>query len=109
MGILIILFGMTLSINTTYKTSVAELNWWSFRALWALESAYPLLEKSNKALANRKCYWLQIKLLVNIKRDVPITDLKTKVVETIRSAKLVTSKICFRSISIINHRIIKKL
>lgn len=24
------------SINTTYKTSVAEPNWWSWRALWAL-------------------------------------------------------------------------
>ncbi|KAA3636966.1 MAG: hypothetical protein DWQ02_07430 [Bacteroidetes bacterium] len=30
-------------INTTYRTTVAELNWWSIRALWALETAYPLL------------------------------------------------------------------
>jgi len=28
-----------LSINTQYKTSVAEMNWWSFRALWSLERA----------------------------------------------------------------------
>lgn len=31
-------------INTTYRTTVAELNWWSIRALWALETAYPLLK-----------------------------------------------------------------
>ena len=70
-----------LSINTTYKTSVAELNWWSFRALWGLESAYSLV-KSNKNLANR----IEIateKLLANIKRDIPITNLKTETVETI--------------------------
>ena len=37
-----------LSINTTYKTSIAELNWWSLRALWALESVYHLFKKSDK-------------------------------------------------------------
>jgi len=71
-----------LSINTSYKTSVAELNWWSFRALWALESAYPLLKKSNKNLANRVALASK-KLVVNIKRDIPITSLKTELVETI--------------------------
>jgi len=70
-----------LSINTTYKTSVAELNWWSFRALWGLESAYNLL-KSDKDLASR----IEVaseKLLVNIKRDVPITNFKTEYIENI--------------------------
>lgn len=70
------------SINTTYKTSVAELNWWSFRALWALESAYPLLEKSNTDLANRIVV-ASDKLLANIKRDIPITNLQTELIETI--------------------------
>ena len=70
------------SINTTYKTTVAELNWWSFRALWALESAYPLLKKSNKDLSNRIKLSTE-KLLVNIKRDIPISNLKTEIVETI--------------------------
>jgi hypothetical protein len=70
-----------LSINTTYKTSVAELNWWSFRALWGLESAYGLL-KSDKDMSSRIEVAIQ-KLLVNIKRDIPITDLKTETVETI--------------------------
>lgn len=32
-----------LRINTDYKTSVAELNWWSLRALWGLEQAYIVL------------------------------------------------------------------
>ncbi len=71
-----------LSINTTYKTSVAELNWWSLRALWSLETAYDLL-KHDKDLANR----IEVaskKLLVNIKRDLPITELKTEIVETIK-------------------------
>ncbi|RLD27348.1 MAG: hypothetical protein DRI75_09725 [Bacteroidetes bacterium] len=71
-----------LSINTTYKTSVAELNWWSFRALWALESAYDLL-KSDKDLANR----IEIateKLLVNIKRDISINNLKVETIEAIK-------------------------
>lgn len=36
------------SINTTYQTSVAEMNWWSFRALWALETAYPHLIKDTE-------------------------------------------------------------
>ena len=70
-----------LSINTTYKTSVAELNWWSFRALWGLESAYPFLE-SNEDLETRIKLASQ-KLIDNIKRDVPITNLQTELVETI--------------------------
>lgn len=70
------------SINTTYKTSVAELNWWSFRALWALESAYPLLKKSNEELANR-INLSSKKLLENIKRDIPTNNLRVEIVETI--------------------------
>jgi len=33
-----------MSINKSYKTSVAEPNWWSWRALWALSEIYPNLE-----------------------------------------------------------------
>ncbi|MBE9491260.1 MAG: hypothetical protein IMY70_00120 [Bacteroidetes bacterium] len=33
-----------MSINKTYKTSVAEPNWWSWRALWALSEIYPNLK-----------------------------------------------------------------
>ena len=70
-----------LSINTSYKTSVAELNWWSLRALWSLESAYPLV-RSDKKLAIR-IEKASDKLLANIKRDLPKTDLKTDLKETI--------------------------
>ncbi len=70
-----------LSINTTYKTSVAELNWWSFRALWALESVYDLL-KPEQELAKRIIVASE-KLIVNIRRDIPVTDLKTEFVRTI--------------------------
>ena len=70
-----------LTINTTYKTSVAELNWWSFRALWGLESAYNLL-KTEEDLANR----IEVasnKLIANIKRDISITNVQTEYVENI--------------------------
>lgn len=63
-----------LSVNTTYRTSVAELNWWSLRALWALEYAYPLV-KSDAELANRIELAVD-KLLTNLKRDLPIGNLQ---------------------------------
>jgi hypothetical protein len=70
-----------LSINTTYKTSIAELNWWSFRALWGLESSYYLLN-SDKDLVKRIEVAIK-KLLTNIKRDIPINNLQTEFVKTI--------------------------
>jgi len=42
-----------LSINTTYKTSVANPSWWSWRAFWALESVLPQLQKKDSTLANK--------------------------------------------------------
>lgn len=41
------------SINKTYKTSVAEPNWWTWRALWALTQAYPILVKTDAELAQK--------------------------------------------------------
>ncbi|MBO0931598.1 hypothetical protein [Fibrella aquatilis] len=41
------------TINKTYKTSVAEANFWSWRALWALSEAYPTYLKSDPAFATR--------------------------------------------------------
>jgi hypothetical protein len=64
------------SINETYKTSVAELNWWSLRAFWALEKAYPLIKKE-KAFADRVDGAVH-RLLENIIRDLPTTKLATK-------------------------------
>lgn len=40
------------SINVSYQTTIAELNWWSLRALMSLEEAYPLLQ-DDLALAGR--------------------------------------------------------
>jgi len=70
-----------LTINTTYKTSVAELNWWSFRALWGLESAYGVL-KTDTEIANRIEAALE-KLLVNIKIDIPINKQDVEIIETL--------------------------
>ena len=69
------------SVNTSYSTSLAELNWWSLRALWGLESAYPFL-KTNQEIAGRIELAIQ-KLLVNIKRDLPITTLNTEFISGI--------------------------
>lgn len=70
-----------LTINTTYKTSVAQLDWWSLRALWGLESAYPFL-KSDQEIAGSIELATQ-KLIVNIKRDLPITSLNTEFINAI--------------------------
>lgn len=70
-----------LSVNTTYRTSVAEANWWSFRALWGLESAYELL-RFDKAVAGN----IEVavaKLLMAIKRDIPIRGTMTKVIKKV--------------------------
>ncbi len=37
--------------DTTYKTSVAEPNWWSWRAIWALGKAQILFSRIDKPLA----------------------------------------------------------
>jgi hypothetical protein len=42
-----------LTINTTYKTSIAEPNWWSWRALWALEKALPKVDNQYPEMATR--------------------------------------------------------
>ena len=41
------------SINKTYKTSVAEPNWWSWRALWALMENYKDFNNANDTGAIR--------------------------------------------------------
>ncbi len=57
-----------LSVNTEYKTSVATLNWWSLRAFWALETAFPLLQNDTH-LSARISLAIE-KLMANIKRDL---------------------------------------
>ena len=41
------------TINKTFKTSVAEANFWSWRAMWLLTEAYPYYQKADPALAGR--------------------------------------------------------
>ena len=69
------------SINTSYKTSLAEMNWWSFRALWSLEVAHEMV-LSDLDLA-RRIDDATKKVVVNIKRDISLADLRTEIVDTI--------------------------
>jgi hypothetical protein len=69
------------SINTSYRTSLADLNWWSFRALWALESAHQMFP-SNQDLTRRIDHAID-KLVTNIKRDIPVAAFNIAVVNTI--------------------------
>lgn len=41
------------SINKDYKTSVAQPDWWTWRALWALTQTYPVLASHDPALAQK--------------------------------------------------------
>ncbi len=41
------------SINKTYKTSVAEPNWWSWRAMWCLTEAYEFFKNDDKLFTQR--------------------------------------------------------
>jgi hypothetical protein len=70
-----------LSINKTYQTSVAEPNWWSWRALWALESSLLVIE--DNGLKSKIQDAISI-LIINIKRDISIPDsFQTEIVETL--------------------------
>ncbi|WP_128545542.1 hypothetical protein [Larkinella soli] len=41
------------TINRTFRTSVNQPNWWSWRAFWHLTEAYPYFQKADPALAGR--------------------------------------------------------
>ncbi len=41
------------SINKTHKNSIAEPNWWSWRAMWALSEGYKIFENSDKETAGK--------------------------------------------------------
>lgn len=71
------------TINSWHPTSVAQLNWWSLRALWGLETAYPLL-KSDADIKQRIEQSI-IKLKINIKRDLPIGSLTTETIDGIET------------------------
>ncbi|AUD06343.1 hypothetical protein [Spirosoma pollinicola] len=56
------------TINKTFKTSVAQANFWSWRALWLLTEAYPYYLKADATLAGRMQTAIQ-KLTANMLRD----------------------------------------
>lgn len=58
------------SINTTSKTSTANLNWWSLRALWGLGAAYRHLPH-DRDLSRRVSASLDL-IVSNLKRDLPL-------------------------------------
>jgi hypothetical protein len=60
------------SINKTFKTSVAEPNWWSWRALWALMENYIDFRNSNDHRAIRVKQSIE-KGIAAIKRIIPKT------------------------------------
>jgi len=60
------------SINTSDKTSLAELNWWSLRALWGLESGLHILPKDSDL--SRQALVAIERLVANLKRDLPVTS-----------------------------------
>lgn len=39
------------SVNTVFRTSVAEPNWWSWRAVWALATVYDVIREKDTSLA----------------------------------------------------------
>lgn len=58
------------SINKDFKTSVAEPNWWSWRALWGLAESYEVYKLSDPVFAER--IWNSIEKIINsIKKDIP--------------------------------------
>lgn len=64
-----------LSTNTDYRTSLAELNWWSLRALWGLEEtlAVPGIDRE---LAQR-IQSATSRVVSNLLRDLPGTSRET--------------------------------
>lgn len=64
------------SINTSDKTSLAELNWWSLRALWGLESGLKILPKDSDL--SRQTLAATERLVANLKRDLPLKPRVTR-------------------------------
>lgn len=58
------------SINKDFKTSVAEPNWWSWRALWVLTESYEAYKLNDPAFAEK--IWNSVdKIVASIKNDIP--------------------------------------
>lgn len=66
------------SINETFKTSVNEANWWSWRALWALTEAYNFYKNSDHHFAARILKSIK-KIIASIKNDIPVEKSKINI------------------------------
>ncbi len=71
------------SINKSFKTSIAEPNWWSWRALWALTEGYDLLITPENDRSTRVKKSIS-QIIENIKKNIP----KEKNEVTIEGIKL---------------------
>lgn len=58
------------SINKTFETSVAEPNWWSWRALWAITEGYEYLTKTDNDRSFR-CKNSISQIIQSIKKNIP--------------------------------------
>lgn len=58
------------SINKTFKTSIAEPNWWSWRALWAMVEGYDYLIKGNDVKRVRVNQSIS-RIIESIKKNIP--------------------------------------
>lgn len=58
------------TINKTFKTSIAEPNWWSWRALWAMTEGYDYLINSNDERGIRVKQSIS-QIIGNIKKNIP--------------------------------------
>ena len=66
-------------INREYRTSLAELNWWSLRALWGLEAALTKLPANSDTA--RRARVAADRLVANLKRDLPVERMGTTTIE----------------------------
>jgi len=58
------------SINKSFKTSVAEPDWWSWRALWVLSESYSAYVENDKEFADE--IWNSIeRILIPLKNQIP--------------------------------------
>ncbi|MBI0533074.1 hypothetical protein [Sphingomonas sp. TX0522] len=67
--------------NREYRTSLAELNWWSLRALWGLEAAMLRLPAQSQTAVRARL--AADRLVANLKRDLPIANARLLTVEGI--------------------------
>jgi len=59
------------SINKTYKTSLAQPDWWSWRAVWALSETYTLFNKTDIEFAKR-IYQSMNKVFSELEKKLPL-------------------------------------